>query len=98
MPTASSSSLLLLFPLVGFSGAPLARPVLRIRFRALQGFGIFIAGRHRRRGPREHLMMVYVEQAQPALLPHGERDEAAKLHQLGLAVVPMHALPERVVG
>src|SRR5262245_3438884 len=42
--------------------------------------------------------MVDVEKPQPALLSHGERDEATELHELGLGEVRVQALPEAVVG
>src|SRR5690349_3449673 len=42
--------------------------------------------------------MLDVEQAQPALLAHGERDEAAELDELGLAEMAMQPCPERLVG
>ena len=43
-------------------------------------------------------MMVDVEQPQPALLAHRQRDEAAELDQLGLGEVGVQPLPERVIG
>src|SRR5918995_1721832 len=65
------------------------RPVVRRRFVLAQGVGVFVTRRHRRLGAREHLVMLDIQQAQPALLAHGEGDEAAELDQLGLAEVPV---------
>ena len=41
--------------------------------------------------------MLDVEQPQPALLPERQTDHAADLDQLGLAEVPVQAVPKRVV-
>ena len=43
-------------------------------------------------------MVVDAQQPDPALLTEGQRDEAAKLDELGLGEVLVQALPERVVG
>ena len=43
-------------------------------------------------------MVLDVQRPQPALLPHGGRDEVAQLDQLRLAEVAVQALPEGVVG
>src|SRR2546426_11683365 len=54
-----------------------------------------------RRPPRSTLFpytTLFRSEAQPALLTHGKGGEAAQLYQLRLAEIPMHALPERVVG
>jgi hypothetical protein len=48
-------------------------------------------------GPRQHLVMFYVQQPQPALLTEGERNEAAKLHQLRLAEMPVQPCPQVVI-
>src|SRR5229473_2447038 len=74
------------------------RPVFGRSLRLGKGLGVLEPRRHRRRGPGEHLMVVNVEQPQPALLPHGERDEAAQLDQLGLAEMPVEPVPERIIG
>ena len=42
--------------------------------------------------------MLDIEQPQPALLSQREPDHAAELDQLRLAEMPVHALPERIVG
>src|SRR5687767_9346658 len=73
-------------------------PVIRRGLRLLQGLGILVARRHRSRGAGEHLVVVDIQQAQPALLAHGERDEAAELDELGLAEMAVEALPESIVG
>src|SRR5882724_1867241 len=54
--------------------------------------------RHRGGSPGEHLVVVDVEQPEPALLPQGQPDHAAELDQLRLAEVLVHALPESVTG
>src|SRR6266853_6962178 len=74
------------------------RPVFRRRLGFGKGPGVLEPRRHRRRGAGEHLVVVDVEQPQPALLPHGERDEAAQLDQLGLAEMPVEPIPERIIG
>src|SRR5258708_7712038 len=74
------------------------RPVFGRSLRLGKGLGVLEPRRHRRRSPGEHLMVVNVEQPQPALLPHGERDEAAQLDQLGLAEMPVEPVPERIIG
>src|SRR5690348_1830160 len=56
------------------------------------------AGGHRGAGSGQHLVMLDVEEAQPALLAHRERDKAAELDQLGLGEMPVEPLPQRVVG
>src|SRR5690348_1947328 len=56
------------------------------------------AGGHRGAGSGQHLVMFDVEEAQPALLAHRERYEAAELDQFGLGEVPVKPLPQRVVG
>src|SRR5262245_37438527 len=56
------------------------------------------AGRHRRGGAGEHLVVVDVEQPQPALLAQRQPDHATELDQLGFVEVLVHALPERVIG
>src|SRR2546423_11798956 len=63
----------------------LVRPVVGLRLGALQLFFGLEAGRHRGIGPGEHLMMLDVQGAQPALLAHRERYEIADLDQLRLA-------------
>src|SRR6185436_403910 len=73
-------------------------PVVGPGFRTRQRLSGFVARRHRRRRSREHLVVIDVEQPQPALLAEGEADHAAELDQLGLAEMPVHALPEGVVG
>src|SRR3954462_15996733 len=42
--------------------------------------------------------MLDVEEPQPALLPEREADHAAELDQLRLAELPVHAIPEGIVG
>ena len=44
------------------------------------------------------MMMLDVEQAQPALLAHGEGDKTTKLHKLGLGKMFIHSLPKRIIG
>src|SRR5690242_1875078 len=56
------------------------------------------AGGHRGVGSGQHLVMFDVEEAQPALLAHRERYEAAELDQFGLGEVPVKPLPQRVIG
>src|SRR5882672_2676835 len=74
------------------------RPVFGRSLRLGKGPGVLEPRRHRRRSSGEHLVVVDVEQPQPALLPHGERDEAAQLDQLGLAEMPVEPVPERIIG
>src|SRR5215217_3971901 len=62
----------------------LLRPVVRLRLGALEFFLGLEARRHRGVGAGEHLMMLNVQRAQPALLTHRERDEVADLDQFGL--------------
>src|SRR5690349_5028044 len=52
------------------------------------------AGRHGSRSAGKDLMVVDVEQAQPALLAECQPDHAAELDQLGFAEMLVHALPE----
>ncbi len=42
--------------------------------------------------------MVNVEHTQPALLPEREPDRTAEFHQFRFVEVPIHALPESIVG
>src|SRR6266581_4669023 len=88
---AGLSDLLRVF-LAGF------RPVSGRSLRLGKRLGVFEPRRHGCRGACEHLVVVDVEQAKPALLPHGERDEAAQLDQLGFAEMPVEPFPERVIG
>src|SRR5882762_8343186 len=74
------------------------RPVFGRSLRLGKRLGVLEPRRHRRRSPGKHLMVVDIEQPQPALLPHGERDEAAQLDQLGLVEVPVEPFPERIIG
>src|SRR5579859_4690394 len=73
-------------------------PVLRRGFRLGERLCVLESWSHRRRGAREHLVMIDVQQPQPALLPHGEPDHAAQLDQFLFVEVPVHPLPECVVG
>src|SRR6266705_22335 len=88
---AGLSDLLRVF-LAGF------RPVSGRSLRLGKRLGVFEPRRHGCRGACEHLVVVDVEQAKPALLPHGERDEAAQLNQLGLAEMAVEPFPERIIG
>src|SRR5262245_9620323 len=54
-------------------------PILRRRLRVLEFLCVLIAGRHRGGCAREHLVMIDVEQPQPALLAERQSDHAAKL-------------------
>src|SRR5712691_2438848 len=74
------------------------RPVFRRSLRFGESLSVFEPRRHGRGRTGEHLVVLDVEQPQPALLSHGERDEAAQLDQLRLAEVPVHPFPERVVS
>lgn len=49
-------------------------------------------------GSGHDLVVVDVEQPDPALLAHGERDEAGEFDQLLLAEVLVQARPELVLG
>src|SRR5262249_12899785 len=73
------------------------RPVVGGLFRALERVRGLEARRHRRVGAGENLVMLDVERAQPALLPHGQRDEIADLDQFGLAEMLVQPRPELVV-
>src|SRR5262249_30876751 len=53
---------------------------------------------HRGGGPCQHLVVLDVEQPQPALLAHGQGNEAAKLHQLGVGEMLVETAPERIGG
>src|SRR5467141_891707 len=74
------------------------RPVFRRSLRLGKRLGVLEPRRHRRGSPGKHLVVVDIEQPQPALLPHGERDEAAQLDQLGLVEMPVEPFPERIIG
>src|SRR5882672_506925 len=74
------------------------RPVPRRGLCVGESARVLESGCHGRRGPGEHLVVVDVEQPQPALLPQGEPDHAAQLDQFGLVVVSVQALRECVVG
>src|SRR5438552_6385546 len=74
------------------------RPVFGRSLRLGKRLGVLEPRRHRRRSPGKHLVVVDVEQPQPALLPHGEGDGAAELDELGLAEMPLQTFPERIVG
>src|SRR2546426_7792781 len=74
------------------------RPVFGRSLRLGKRLGVLEPRRHRRRSPGKHLVVVDIEQAQPALLPHGERDEAAQLDQLALVEMPVEPFPERIIG
>src|SRR5882762_10127682 len=74
------------------------RPVFGRSLRLGKRLGVLEPRRHRRRSPGKHLVVVDIEQPQPALLPHGERDEAAQLDQLGLVEMPVQPFPERIIG
>src|SRR5712692_9994120 len=73
------------------------RPIVGRLLRALERFLGLEAGRHRRVGAGENLVVLDVERAQPALLAHGQRDEKADLDQFGLAEMLVQPLPELVV-
>jgi hypothetical protein len=80
------------------SGRRVSRPVVIGCLRLGQRLRGLEAGRQGGAGPREHLVVLDVEEPQPALLAHGQRDEAAKLNQLRLGEVLVKPIPERVVG
>ena len=48
--------------------------------------------------PGHDLVVIDVEQAKPALLPHGERDETGQFDELFFVEVVMESLPECVIG
>src|SRR3954453_21689151 len=73
-------------------------PVLRRGLALLELLARLEARRHRRARPRHDLVVLDVEQPQPALLAKGQADRAAELDELGLGEVRVHPLPERVVG
>src|SRR6516225_6596221 len=53
---------------------------------------------HRGGGPRQHLVVLDVEQPQPALLAHCQGNEAAKLDQLGFGEMLVETFPEHIDG
>src|SRR5258707_1119324 len=53
---------------------------------------------HGRGGAGEHLVVVDVEQPQPALLAQREPDHAPELDELRFVEVRVHAFPEGIVG
>ena len=59
---------------------------------------VFEPRRHRGGAARHHLVVVDVEQAQPALLTEREADHASELDELRLAEVAVQALPQRIAG
>src|SRR4051794_14038383 len=75
-----------------------AGPVLRRRLAALELLARLEPRRHRRARPGHDLVVVDVEQPQPALLAERQADRAAELDELGLAEVRVHPIPEGVVG
>ena len=64
----------------------------------LQLLLIFVAGRHRGGRSGEHLVVIDVQEPQPALLAEREADHAAELDQLRLAEVAVQAIPEGIIG
>src|SRR6476661_2481125 len=81
-----------------FGPSALFGPVIWRCFGLSERFSAFEAWRHRRCGPCHHLVVLDVQQPQPALLSHRKRDKAAELDQLGFAVMPVQAIPKRIVG
>src|SRR5579872_4146780 len=85
-------------PSLACRGGGLPRPVI------LRGLGRgerlrrAEAGGHRGGRPGQDLVMLDVQQPQPALLAHGQGDEAAELDQFRLGEVLVQPLPQRVVG
>src|SRR5919107_6190294 len=73
-------------------------PVLRRRLALLELLAGLEAGRHRGARAGHDLVVVDVEQPQPALLAERQRDRAPELDELRLAEVRVHPPPERVVG
>src|SRR4051812_31072681 len=73
-------------------------PVLRRGLALLELLARLEARRHRRARARHDLVVLDVEQPQPALLAERQRDRAAELDELRLAEVRVHPLPEGVVG
>src|ERR1700722_18746184 len=80
------------------SGARLARPVV------LRGLGRGHRLRcaetrcHRGRRPRQYLVVLDVQEPQPALLAHGQGDEAAELDQFRLGEMPVKPVPQLIAG
>src|SRR5689334_5644008 len=72
-------------------------PVLRRRLAVGEGACVLEPRRHGRGGSRQNLVVVDVEQAQPALLAERQPDHAPELDELRLVEVPVHTLPEGVV-
>src|SRR2546421_1961522 len=72
----------------------LLRPVVGLRFGALEFFLGLEARRHRGIGPGENLMVLDVQGTQPALLAHREGHEIADLDQLRLAEMLMQPRPD----
>src|SRR5215831_14000638 len=72
-------------------------PIIGGLFRALERVRGLEARRHRRVGAGQNLVVLDAERAQPALLPHGQRDEIADLDQLALAEMLVQPRPELVV-
>src|SRR6202011_2742579 len=66
-----------------------AGPVLISRLRALEFAGVLMARSHRGAASRHDLMVLDVEQPQPALLAQGEADHAPEFHELWLGEVTM---------
>src|SRR5215831_600222 len=109
--TRSRSSLLRIVPLrargsrarpasryLGGGGRLLLRPIVARRLGDGKLLGVLVTRRHRGGGGCHHLMVIDVEEPQPALLAEREPDHAAELDQLGLGEVLVHAVPERIVG
>src|SRR4029077_16113 len=74
----------------------LLRPIVRLPLRPLQLLLRSKPRRHRSVGAGQHLMMLDVQGAQPALLAHGERDEIADLDQLRFAEMLVQPCPDLV--
>src|SRR4029077_19696663 len=68
------------------------------RFVLFAFWGTPSPGRQPRCRSRHDLVMLDIEEPQPALLPEREADHAAELDQLRLAELLVHAVPERIVG
>src|SRR5919199_359003 len=73
-------------------------PVSLGRLAALELLAGLEPGRHRRVRAGHDLVVLDVEQPQPALLAECQADRAAELDELRLAEVRVHPLPEGVVG
>src|SRR5580693_4074197 len=80
------------------SGGRLPRPVILCCLRRGERLRCAKTRRHRGGRPGQHLVVLDVQEPQPALLAHRQSDEAAELDQLGLGEVLVKPLPQRIVG